>query len=82
MRMRTPPLVALGVVATLVLAACGSSDDGGGSGGTGSKPVKVTFIQGVAGDPFYETMRAVSSGNMFERVQFSRSLSSTAEARW
>jgi ribose transport system substrate-binding protein len=57
MRMRTPPLVALGVVATLVLAACGSSDDDtGGSGGSGTKPVKVTFIEGVAGDPFYETM--------------------------
>jgi ribose transport system substrate-binding protein len=56
MRMRTPPLVALGVVATLVLAACGSSDDSGGTAGSGSDPVKVTFIQGVAGDPFYETM--------------------------
>jgi ribose transport system substrate-binding protein len=56
MRMRTPPLVALGVVATLVLAACGSSDDTDGTAGSGSDPVKVTFIQGVAGDPFYETM--------------------------
>jgi ribose transport system substrate-binding protein len=43
----------------LTLAACGSngSDSSGSSSATGTdKKVKVTFIQGVAGDPFYETM--------------------------
>jgi ribose transport system substrate-binding protein len=47
---------------TTALAGCGSdSSAGSGTSGTASgssagKKVKVTFIQGVAGDPFYETM--------------------------
>ena len=44
---------------TLMLTACGSSSSGssGSSSGSGTdKKVKVTFIEGVAGDPFYETM--------------------------
>jgi ribose transport system substrate-binding protein len=39
------------------LAACSSSGSTGSSASPGSsKSVKVTFVQGVAGDPFYETM--------------------------
>jgi len=40
------------------LAACGSNSSSGstGSSDAGTKKVKVTFIEGVAGDPFYETM--------------------------
>jgi ribose transport system substrate-binding protein len=43
---------------SLVLAACGSSASSTSSSGAsgGSKKVKVTFVEGVAGDPFYETM--------------------------
>jgi len=44
---------------TLLLAACGSNDSGSSSSSstTGTdKKVKVTFVEGVAGDPFYETM--------------------------
>ena len=43
----------------LLLAACGSNDSGSSSSSstTGTdKKVKVTFVEGVAGDPFYETM--------------------------
>jgi ribose transport system substrate-binding protein len=44
---------------TLLLTACGSNGSGSSSSssttGTDQK-VKVTFVQGVAGDPFYETM--------------------------
>ena len=53
--------LAVVVTLTATLAACGSNDSGSsgssGSSGTGTdKKVKVTFIEGVAGDPFYETM--------------------------
>src|SRR6266508_6606512 len=43
---------------TTALAACGSESSGASStaSGSSSKKVKVTFIEGVAGDPFYETM--------------------------
>ena len=43
---------------TTALAACGSSASGGSGAASdsGTKKVKVTFIEGVAGDPFYETM--------------------------
>jgi ribose transport system substrate-binding protein len=47
------------VTVTATLAACGSnsSSSSGSTASTGTdKKVKVTFIQGVAGDPFYETM--------------------------
>ncbi|MEJ3742629.1 ABC transporter substrate-binding protein [Actinomycetes bacterium KLBMP 9797] len=43
----------------LTVTACGSSDGESASASgsdSGEKRVKVTFIQGVAGDPFYETM--------------------------
>jgi ribose transport system substrate-binding protein len=44
--------VVVAAAAAAVLAGCGSSfgDQGSGSGGA------VTFVQGVAGDPFYEAM--------------------------
>jgi ribose transport system substrate-binding protein len=44
--------VVVAAAAVVVLAGCGSwfGDQGSGSGGS------VTFVQGVAGDPFYETM--------------------------
>ncbi|WP_327582873.1 ABC transporter substrate-binding protein [Nonomuraea sp. NBC_00507] len=67
--MQRTPMAWLAVVAGLVttLAACGSSASSGtdtasnaGASATtteaGAKKVKVTFIEGVAGDPFYETM--------------------------
>jgi ribose transport system substrate-binding protein len=44
---------------TLMLTACGSNDAKSSNTTAGSatdKKVKVTFVQGVAGDPFYETM--------------------------
>ena len=43
---------------TITLAACGSnsSDTSTTTSGVSTKKVKVTFIEGVAGDPFYETM--------------------------
>jgi len=42
---------------TTTLAACGSgSDSSSTAANAGPKKVKVTFIEGVAGDPFYETM--------------------------
>jgi ribose transport system substrate-binding protein len=47
------------VTVTATLAACSSnsSSSSGSSSTTGAdKKAKVTFIQGVAGDPFYETM--------------------------
>jgi ribose transport system substrate-binding protein len=64
MRIRTAPLVAAAAAATMSLAACGSASSGsagsagsaGSSSGGGTKPVTVTFVEGVAGDPFYETM--------------------------
>ena len=53
-------IVALAVLAGLstALAACGSnsSSSSTGSSDAGTTKVKVTFIEGVAGDPFYETM--------------------------
>ncbi|MCW6007552.1 substrate-binding domain-containing protein [Micromonospora sp. CPCC 205371] len=57
MHTRATALLAAAIL-TLTLAACGDSDDGSASASadTGDKKVKVTFIQGVAGDPFYETM--------------------------
>jgi ribose transport system substrate-binding protein len=52
--------VCLAILAGLstALAACGSdsSNASSTSADTGTKKVKVTFIEGVAGDPFYETM--------------------------
>lgn len=58
MHTRATALLATAASLILTLAACGSSDDGSGSASadSGEKKVKVTFIQGVAGDPFYETM--------------------------
>src|SRR3954447_11228709 len=52
------------VVGTLALAGCGGSSGGSGSGSGGSAPAtsaaaktaKVTFVQGVSNDPFYQTM--------------------------
>jgi ribose transport system substrate-binding protein len=58
--MTRKPIAALAVLASLttLLAACGDSDDTSGStpAAASDKKVKVTFIEGVAGDPFYETM--------------------------
>jgi ribose transport system substrate-binding protein len=66
--MQRTPMAWLAVVAGLVttLAACGSPTSGGtdtastssasAAPAAGAKKVKVTFIEGVAGDPFYETM--------------------------
>jgi ribose transport system substrate-binding protein len=53
-RLLIPALTAL----SLLLAACGSSSSTTSSSSTsgGAKRVKVTFVEGVAGDPFYETM--------------------------
>lgn len=60
MHARATAWVATAAALMVTLAACGSSDDDGSSTASGSgssdKKVKVTFIQGVAGDPFYETM--------------------------
>jgi ribose transport system substrate-binding protein len=58
MHTRATALLATAASLILTLTACGSSDDGSGSASadSGEKKVKVTFIQGVAGDPFYETM--------------------------
>lgn len=58
MHTRATALLATTASLILTLTACGSSDDGSGSASadSGEKKVKVTFIQGVAGDPFYETM--------------------------
>lgn len=58
MHTRATVLIATAASLILTLAACGSSDEGSGSASadSGEKKVKVTFIQGVAGDPFYETM--------------------------
>lgn len=55
--MNRKPMVWLAVTASLAvtLAACGTSSGSGAGSGSDSK-VKVTFVQGVAGDPFYETM--------------------------
>jgi len=44
--------VVVAVSAAVVLAGCGSDSGDRGSGPAGS----VTFVQGVAGDPFFETM--------------------------
>ncbi|MGA9100997.1 ABC transporter substrate-binding protein [Aeromicrobium sp.] len=51
---RSLTAVAVGVLATATLAACGSDDSGGG-GSPDAK--KIAFIQGVAGDEFYITMQ-------------------------
>lgn len=59
MRMRRTPMIAVGLLASAALTACGSSSSGSSSAASGPgavKPVKVTFVEGVAGDPFYETM--------------------------
>lgn len=57
MHTRATAVVATAASLILTLAACGSDSDASASGsGSGQKKVKVTFIQGVAGDPFYETM--------------------------
>ncbi|MFD0472239.1 ABC transporter substrate-binding protein [Nonomuraea thailandensis] len=45
-------MAALG--ATLLLTACGGAD-GGGAGGGGDQ-IRVTLVQGLAGEEFYETM--------------------------
>jgi ribose transport system substrate-binding protein len=64
--------------AVLVVSACSSStNSGSGSPGTGtaSKQYNVTFVQGVAGDPFYITMgcgiqaEATKLGNVKINVQ-------------
>lgn len=65
---RTVSLVAsVGVVATL--AACGGSGSGGssasgssasGSGSAAGGDMKIAFVQGVIGDPFYETMKCAA----------------------
>jgi ribose transport system substrate-binding protein len=51
---RSLTAVAVGVLATATLAACGSDDSGGGGS---SDAKKIAFIQGVAGDEFYITMQ-------------------------
>lgn len=55
MTRRSTISLAVLVSLTTALAACGSSSSGTTTG-SGTKKVKVTFIEGVAGDPFYETM--------------------------
>ena len=60
------PAAVLAAVAAFTLTACGSSSnsegasgstaDGASSGKSSASGAKVTFVQGVAGDPFYETM--------------------------
>ncbi|MBM7518689.1 rhamnose ABC transporter substrate-binding protein [Nocardioides nitrophenolicus] len=49
---------ALALVATLGLAACGSSDDDGGSGGGGGDATTVTFLPKNLGNPYFETSDA------------------------
>jgi len=45
MRIRTRSLIALGLAGTLLLAACGSDDDGGeGASGTESEPVTLNIV--------------------------------------
>jgi ribose transport system substrate-binding protein len=53
MKSKFIPLLAVGAVAVLSLAACGGSSSTGG----GSTSYKFSFIQGVAGDEFYITMQ-------------------------
>lgn len=55
MKLKRPvvSLLAIGVVASAALTGCASS----GSSGTTTGALKMTFIQGVAGDPFYVTMQ-------------------------
>ncbi|RKR75193.1 ABC transporter substrate-binding protein [Frondihabitans australicus] len=48
--------LALGAVAAIALTGCASGTSSAG-GTTSAKNIKMTFIQGVAGDPFYVTMQ-------------------------
>jgi len=56
---KTLALASSAVLATGLLAACGAAEDSGsgssGSGGSDSK--SIAFVQGVAGDEFYISMR-------------------------
>jgi ribose transport system substrate-binding protein len=53
------PLAAIGAAAALALSACagGSSSGGSGGGGASGGNLKLSFVQGVAGDEFYITMQ-------------------------
>ena len=52
---RGTAMLAIGLAASLGVAACGSSKKSGGSAG-GGKNYKMTLIAGVKGDEFYITM--------------------------
>ncbi|MDO9380504.1 MAG: ABC transporter substrate-binding protein [Nocardioidaceae bacterium] len=56
---KTLALASSAVLATGLLAACGAAEDSGSgsSGGGGSDSKSIAFIQGVAGDEFYISMR-------------------------
>jgi len=53
--MRKAITTAFAVSLILVAAACGDDDDGGAA--EGEESIRVTLIQGLAGEEFYETMR-------------------------
>src|SRR3954453_10381667 len=46
------------VAAAMVAVGCGSDDSGGssGSGGGGPKKLKIVYIPGLTGNPFYSTV--------------------------
>jgi ribose transport system substrate-binding protein len=50
------PVLAVGAVAALALTGCASGSSAS-SGTVATKDIKLSFIQGVAGDPFYVTMQ-------------------------
>jgi len=56
---KTLALASSAVLATGLLAACGAAEDSGSgsSGGGGSDSKSIAFVQGVAGDEFYISMR-------------------------
>jgi ribose transport system substrate-binding protein len=48
--------VAIAVAGAMALTACGGDSSAGGGAATPTKAANVTFVQGVANDPFYQTM--------------------------
>lgn len=59
MKLKRPvvSLLAIGAVASLGLTGCAAGTSAGGGSSADAKDIKLTFIQGVAGDPFYVTMQ-------------------------
>lgn len=67
--------ISLAAVALLALAAAGCGDSDSDGGGSSGKKVKMTLVQGLAGEEFYETMacgakaKAAQLGNVDLKVQ-------------